>query len=168
MTRRQVICFQLFYLSIFLAALFVKSVADANIGDRGNLESAVMFVTIFIIIGGLIMLAPISFFPGQYLDTFRKTKFSSHAFLSLTAFILCFYLIKKFIKKDQKIADLDNRDSEFYTDRPLEKTKAQHYDLSKLDYTIALMVTGVWGLISLAFTLGIFALLIFYVIEKIT
>ena len=169
MTRRQVICFRLFlYLSILLAALFVKWVADATIGDRGNSGSAVMLVTIFIIIVGLIMLAPISFFPGQYLDTFRKTKFSSLAFLPLTAFIPCFYLIKQFIKEDQKTAALDNRVADFYTDRSLEDTKVKHYNLSKLDYTIALMVTGVWGLISLAFTLGIFALLIFYVIEKIT
>ena len=65
MTRRQVICFRLFlYLSILLAALFVKWVADATIGDRGNSGSAVMLVTIFIIIVGLIMLAPISFVPG--------------------------------------------------------------------------------------------------------
>ena len=169
MTRRQVICFRIFlYLSILLAALFVKWVADANIGDRGISGSAVMFVTIFIIIGGLIMLAPISFVPGWYLNTFRKTKFSSLAFLPLTAFIPCFYLIKQFIKEDQKIADLDNRVADFYTDRSLEESKVKHYNLSKLDHTIALMVTGVWGLMSLAFTLGVFALLIFYLIEKIT
>ena len=76
MTRRQVISFRLFlYLSILLAALFVKWVAGANIFDHG-MGSAVMLVTIFIIIGGLIMLAPISCVPGWYLNTFRKTKFS--------------------------------------------------------------------------------------------
>ena len=166
MTRRQVICFRLFlYLSILLAALFVKWVADANIGDRRNSGSAVMFVTIFIISGGLVMLAPISFVPGWYLNTFRKTRLSSLAFFPLTAFMPCFYLIKQFIKEDQKIAALDNRDADFYSDRSLEETKTKHYDLSKLDHTIAVMVTSVWGLISLAFTLGIFALLIFYVIS---
>ncbi len=82
MTRRQVISFRLFlYLSILLAALFVKWVAGANIFDHG-MGSAVMLVTIFIIIGGLIMLAPISCVPGWYLNTFRKPNFlllhSSH------------------------------------------------------------------------------------------
>ena len=169
MTRRQVISFRIFlYLSILLAALFVKWVADANIGDRGNSGSAVMFVTIVIIIGGLIMLAPISFVPGWYLNTFRKTKFSPLAFFPLTAFIPCFYLIKKFINKDQKIAALDNGDADFDTDKSLGETKTKHYDLSKLDHTIALMVTGVWSLISLASTLGIFALIFYYAIEKIT
>ena len=168
MTRRQVISFRLFlYLSILLAALFVKWVAGANIFDHG-MGSAVMLVTIFIIIGGLIMLAPISCVPGWYLNTFRKTKFSSLAFFPLTAFIPCFYVIKQFIKEDQKIPALDNGDADFDTDKSLGETKTKHYDLSKLDHTIALMVTGVWSLISLAFTLGIFVLLFYYAIGKIT
>ena len=168
MTRRQVISFRLFlYLSILLAALFVKWVAGANIFDHG-MGSAVMLVTIFIIIGGLIMLAPISCVPGWYLNTFRKTKFSSLAFFPLTAFIPCFYVIKQFIKEDQKILALDNGDADFDTDKSLGETKAKHYDLSKLDHAIALMVTGVWGLLSLAFTLGIFVLLVYYAIGKIT
>ena len=168
MTRRQVISFRLFlYLSILLAALFVKWVAGANIFDHG-MGSAVMLVTIFIIIGGLIMLAPISIVPGWYLNTFRKTKSCSLAFFPLTAFIPCFYLIKQFIKKDQKIAALDNGDADFYTDKSLEETKTKYYDLSKLDHAISLMVTGVWGLISLALNLGIFALLFYYAIETIT
>ena len=169
MTRRQVICFRIFlYLSILLAALFVKWVADANIGDRGISGSAVMFVTIFIIIGGLIMLAPISFVPGWYLNTFRKVKFSFLAFLPLTAFIPCFYLIKQLIKEEQKIPALDNGDADFDTDKSLGETKTKHYDLSKLDHIIALMVTGVWGVVSLAFVLGTFALLFYYAIEIIT
>ena len=66
MTRRQVISFRLLlYISILLAALFVKWVADANIFGRG-MGSAVMFVYTVIIIGGLIMLAPMSFVPGWY------------------------------------------------------------------------------------------------------
>ena len=167
MTRRQVISFRIFlYLSILLAALFVKWVTDANIFDRG-MGSAVMLATIFIIIGGLIMLAPISFVPGWYLNTFRKVKFSFLAFLPLTAFIPCFYLIKQLIKEEQKIPALDNGDAGFDTDKSLGETKTKHYDLSKLDHIIALMVTGVWGLISLAFTLGIFALIGNYTIEKI-
>ena len=168
MTRRQVISFRLFlYLSILLAALFVKWVTDANIFDRG-MGSAVMLATIFIIIGGLIMLAPISFVPGWYLNTFRKVKFSFLAFLPLTAFIPCFYLIKQLIKEEQKIPALDNGDADFDTDKSLGKTKTKHYDLSKLDHIIALMVTGVWGVVSLAFVLGTFALLFYYAIEIIT
>ena len=94
MTRRQVIFFRLFlYLSILLAALFVKWMSDANIFDRG-MGSAVMLATIFIIIGGLIMLAPKSLVPGWYLNTFRKIRFSFLAFLQLTAFIPAYYLIK--------------------------------------------------------------------------
>mgnify|MGYP001283367225 FL=1 len=168
MTRRQVISFRLLlYISILLAALFVMWVADANIFDRG-MSSAVMFVYIIIIIGGLIMLAPMSFVPGWYLNTFRKTKSSSLAFFPLTAFIPCFYLFKDFIKKDQKIAPPDNADADFDADKSLEEPKTTHYNLSKLDHTIAVIVTGVWGLISLTFTLGLFALIGNYAIEKIT
>ena len=168
MTRRQVISFRFFlYLSILLAALFVKWVTGANIFDRG-MGSAVMLVAIFIIIGGLIMLAPISIVPGWYLNTFRKTKFCSLAFFPLTAFIPCFYLIKQLIKEEQKIPALDNGDADFDTDKSLGETKTKHYDLSKLDHTIALMVTGVWGVVSLAFVLGTFALLFYYAIEIIT
>ena len=168
MTRRQVISFRIFlYLSILLAALFVKWVTDANIFDRG-MGSAVMLATIFIIIGGLIMLAPISFVPGWYLNTFRKVKFSFLAFLPLTAFIPCCYLIKQLIKEEQKIPALDNGDADFDTDKSLGETKTKHYDLSKLDHTIALLVTGVWGVVSLAFVLGTFVLLFYYAIEIIT
>ena len=168
MTRRQLISFRIFlYLSILLAALFVKWVTDANIFDRG-MGSAVMLATIFIIIGGLIMLAPISFVPGWYLNTFRKVKFSFLAFLPLTAFIPCFYLIKQLIKEEQKIPALDNGDADFDTDKSLGETKTKHYDLSKLDHIIALMVTGVWGVVSLAFVLGTFVLLFYYAIEIIT
>ena len=168
MTRRQVISFRLLlYISILLAALFVKWVADANIFDRG-MGSAVMLATIFIIIGGLIMLAPISFVPGWYLNTFRKVKFSFLAFLPVTAFIPCFYLIKQLIKEEQKIPALDNGDANFDTDKSLGETKTKNHALSKLDQTIALMVTGVWGLVSLAFTLGLIALICNYAVEMIT
>ena len=167
MTRRQVISFRLFlYISILLAALFVKWVSNADIGDRGY-SSAGMFTYMIIIIVGLIMLAPVSCVPGWYLNTFRKIKFSSLGFFPLTAFIPCFYLVKVLIKKDQKIAASDNRYADVDTDRSLEATKTKKHALSKLDHTIALMVTGVWGLISLAFTLGIFALIGNYTIEKI-
>ena len=166
MTRRQVTYFRIFlYVSILLAAFSVNLMA--SIGDNGY-GSAAMFAAIFIIIGGLILLVPISLVPRWYLKTFTKTKFSSLAFFPLTAFIPCFYLIKQFIKKDQKIADPDNGDAEFDTDKSLEETKTKHSDLSKFDHTIAIMVTGVWGLISLAFGLGIFAYLLDSAIEKIT
>ena len=166
MTRRQVISFRLLlYISILLAALFVKWVADANIFGRG-MGSAVMFVYTVIIIGGLIMLAPMSFVPGWYLNTFRKTKFSSLAFFPLTAFIPCFYLFKSFIKKDQKIAPPNNAD--FDADKSLEEPKRTLYNLSKLDHSIAVLVTGVWGLVSLAFTLGLIALICNYAVEMIT
>ena len=165
MTRRQVISFRLLlYISILLAALFVKWVADANIFDRG-MGSAVMFSYIVIIIGGLIMLAPMSFVPGWYLNTFRKTKFSSLAFFPLTAFIPCFYLFKDFIKKDQKIAPPDNADADFDADKLLEEPKSTLY---KTDHSIAVLVTGVWGLVSLAFTLGLIALIGNYAVEMIT
>ena len=168
MTRRQVISFRLLlFISILLAALFVMWVADANIFDRG-MGSAVMFAYIIIIIGGLIMLAPMSFVPGWYLTTFRKTKSSSLAFFPLTAFIPCFYLFKSFIKKDQEIAALDNADADCDADSSPGEPKTTHYNLSKLDHNIAVIVTGVWGLISLTFTLGLFALIGNYAIEKIT
>ena len=168
MTRRQVISFRiLLYTSILLAALFVKWVADANIFDRG-MGSAVMFAYIVIIIGGLIMLAPMSFVPGWYLNTFRKTKSSSLAFFPLTAFVPCFYLFKDFIKKDQKIAPPDNADADFDADKSLEEPKSTLYNLSKLDHSIAVLVTGVWGLVSLAFTLGLIALIGNYAVEMIT
>ena len=168
MTRRQVISFRIFlYISILLAALFVKWVANANMGDHG-FSSAAMFVYIVFIIGGLVMLAPISFVPGWYLNTFKKTGFSSLAFFPLTAFIPCFYLFKSFIKKDQEIAALDNADADCDADSSPGEPKTTHYNLSKLDHTIAVIVTGVWGLISLTFTLGLFALIGNYAIEKIT
>ena len=59
-----------------------------------------------------------------------------------------------------QIAAPDNVDADFDTDKSKEETNTKHYDLSKLDHTIALMVTGVWGLIGVAFTLGIFAFLL--------
>ena len=168
MTRRQVISFRLLlYISILLAALFVKWVADANIFGRG-MGSAVMFVYTVIIIGGLIMLAPMSFVPGWYLNTFRKIKFSSLAFFPLTAFIPTFYLFKDFIKKDQKIAPPDNADADFDADKSLEEPNSTLYNLSKLDHSIAVLVTGVWGLVSLAFTLGLIALIGNYAVEMIT
>ena len=163
MTRRQVTSFRIFlYISILLAAFSVKLMA--SIGDNGY-GSAAMFAAIFIIIGGLILLVPISLVPRWYLKTFTKTKFSSLAFFPLTAFIPCFYLIKQSIKKDQKIAPPDNADADFDADKLLEEPKSTLY---KTDHSIAVLVTGVWGLVSLAFTLGLIALICNYAVEMIT
>jgi len=134
MTRRQVIFFRIFlYISLLLAWFSVKWMT--TIGDDGY-SIPHMFEAIFIIIGGLVLLVPSIAVVPWYLN------------------------IRQLINKDQKIAAPDNVDADFDTDKSKEETNTKHYDLSKLDHTIALMVTGVWGLIAVAFTLGIFAFLL--------
>ena len=103
-----------------------------------------MLEAIFIIIGGLILLVP------------------------TIAVIPWYFNIRQLIKNDQKIADPDNGDADFDTDKSLEETNTKHYYLPKFDHAIAIMVTGVWILIGLIIALGFFALLINSAIEKIT
>ena len=142
MTRRKFLPFRIFlYISILLAAFSVKWMS--TIGDDGY-SSAHMLEAIFIIIGGLILSVP------------------------TIAVIPWYFNIRQLIKNDQKIADPDNGDADFDTDKSLEETNTKHYYLPKFDHAIAIMVTGVWILIGLIIALGFFALLINSAIEKIT
>tara|TARA_Y100001968_G_C18957072_1_gene525873 strand:+ start:84 stop:614 length:531 start_codon:yes stop_codon:yes gene_type:complete len=153
MTRRHVIWFRIFlYISVLLAAFFVNTMVGL-----GRLSY------IFIGLGGPFLLLPIFAVSPWYLRSFRKTKFGFLSFPPL-AIIPCWYLIKdRFVKKVQNPNVHEDGDVVFDTDPPSEEKKIEHYDLWKLEHAIALIVTGVMGLISA----GIIIMTIFVLLDHI-
>ena len=105
---------------------------------------------IFVFILFPFIIPPLSITPW-YLISFQKTKLASLSLFPPLTVIPCWYLIRdRFVKKAQTMAASHDGDADFGTDAPLEGENTKRNDLWKLDHVIALIWTGIMGILSLA------------------
>ena len=156
MSLFEIICFRIILYVTIPLTLILVGILGSSLTEQGG--------GIFLVFGWPLFVPPLLITPW-YLIRFKRTKFAHLSLIPPLTAIPFWYLIRtRFAKEDRGLVGVDDGGAVFESDTPVEERKTKRFDLWKFDHAVALIWTGVMGLISLAITFVIFVNLVTYTI----